>query len=89
MSEGASAAMPAYRSHKIVHALKMKTIDFHADGGATFVPEESSFAPIVLSVEYCTKHEPKAGGYYVVYQGGYMSWSPADAFEDGYTRATT
>ena len=89
MSEGAAAEMPRYRSHKQVWALKMKSIEFHEGGGATFVPEESHFSPIVLSVEYCTKHEPKAGGYYVVYQGGYMSWSPADAFEDGYTRAPT
>lgn len=26
------------------------------------------------------------GGYYVRYQDGYESWSPAEAFEEGYTR---
>lgn len=26
------------------------------------------------------------GGYYVEYDDGYMSWSPARAFEDGYTK---
>lgn len=26
------------------------------------------------------------GGYYVRYDDGYQSWSPAAAFEDGYTR---
>ena len=26
----------------------------------------------------------EAGGYYVVYDDGYTSWSPAEVFEDGY-----
>lgn len=26
------------------------------------------------------------GGYYVVYEDGFKSWSPAKAFEEGYTR---
>lgn len=36
--------------------------------------------------DYIKKHKPVAGGYYVVYKDGYKSFSPADAFEDGYTR---
>lgn len=27
-----------------------------------------------------------SGGYYVRYEDGYESWSPAKAFEEGYTR---
>ena len=34
------------------------------------------------------KHQPTVGGYYVVYKDGYKSFSPADAFESGYTRVT-
>ena len=30
------------------------------------------------------KHKPHAGGYYVVYDDGYKSFSPAKAFEEGY-----
>lgn len=30
------------------------------------------------------KHGPQVGGYYVVYADGYISYSPAAAFEDGY-----
>ncbi len=37
-------------------------------------------------IKYVRKHDPKPGGYYVVYEDGYTSWSPADAFEGGYTR---
>lgn len=36
----------------------------------------------VISAEYCEK-EGK-GGYTVVYEDGYKSWSPAEAFEKSY-----
>ncbi len=55
------------------------------DGGVIITPEEKGFAPFRVEREYVRKHEPQAGGYYVVYQDGYKSWSPADAFEEGYT----
>ena len=29
---------------------------------------------------------PRVGGYYVVYADGYKSFSPATAFEEGYTK---
>jgi hypothetical protein len=38
-----------------------------------------------VSLEYLDKHSPQAGGYYVVYEDGYRSYSPAAAFEAGYT----
>jgi len=50
------------------------------------IPEDPKFAGIKASLEYMKKHMPVAGGYYVVYEGGYVSFSPADAFEAGYTR---
>lgn len=33
-----------------------------------------------------TKHNPQIGWYYVVYEDGYVSFSPAGAFEGGYTK---
>ena len=92
----AGVEMPRYTSHKVVHALKMKEIYFdweavkeegqETDGTAVFIPEETEYSPIRLDAEYVRKHSPKAGGYYVVYDDGYKSWSPAEAFESGYTR---
>ena len=35
--------------------------------------------------EWLDKHNPEVGGYYVVYEDGYKSFSPAKAFEEGYT----
>ena len=37
--------------------------------------------------EFMDKHSPQVGGYYVVYKDGYKSYSPAQAFEEGYKRA--
>ncbi len=42
--------------------------------------------PISVSEEWVSKHSPQTGGYYVRYEDGYESFSPAKAFEDGYTR---
>lgn len=86
--------MPRYQSHKQVHALKIAAITFdrdaaqteerETDGSATITPAETGYAPFKVDHEFVHKHKPQAGGYYVVYEDGYKSWSPADAFEGGY-----
>lgn len=53
--------------------------------GAIIVPD-GHFGPIAVSLEFMTKHRPLVGGYLVFYKDGYRSFSPAEAFEDGYTR---
>jgi len=40
----------------------------------------------MVSAEYMAKHTPRAGGYWVRYEDGYESFSPATAFESGYVR---
>jgi hypothetical protein len=91
-----SREMPRYRCHKEVWALKIKDIIFDSDlantegretdGSAMVVPSDVGYAPFRVDRAYVQKHQPKVGGYYVVYQYGYKSWSPADAFESGYTK---
>lgn len=53
--------------------------------GATIVPVESGYPPFNVTQGYLEKHRPQPGGYYVLYDDGYQSWSPAEAFENGYT----
>lgn len=53
--------------------------------GAYIIPEDKNFEEFEVSIEYYKKHLPKAGGYWVLYQDGYESFSPAEAFEGGYT----
>ena len=90
----ASREMPRYRSHKEVHALKIAAIvrdgegelNRETDGSAMITPAEEGYAPFRVDREYMRKHDPQVGGYYVLYAGGYSSWSPAEAFEEGYTK---
>ncbi len=79
------AEMPKYKCYKEVWALKIADLKM-VDGGVEITPADEGFAPFAESVEYFDKHKPQVGGYYVVYKDGYKSWSPAEAFEDGYTR---
>ena len=78
--------LPKYRCYKEVHALKIKRLYQGPDGYTYMTPEEEGYGDIRLSLEYMTKHDPKPGGYYVVYEDGYKSWSPAKAFEGGYEK---
>lgn len=92
------AQMPQYQCHKKVWALKIRKVILDADlakaenretdGRATIVPEDTGFASFEVDADYVGKHNPQADGYYVVYEGGYKSWSPAEAFESGYTKIT-
>ena len=40
---------------------------------------------IEMDVNFFTKHNPETGGYLVMYDDGYMSYSPAEPFEKGYS----
>ena len=87
----AEIEMPRYKCHKEVHALKIKDIiteDLPVGHKGLpkryIVPEDDRYAPFLLPNGFM-RHNPKPGGYFVVYKGGYKSFSPAEAFEDGYT----
>ena len=92
----AATEMPRYKCHKEVHALKIERIDLDStiaiaegrdtDGSAMITPSDPGFATFKVDHEFLRKHSPKVGGYYVVYKDGYKSFSPAEAFEDGYSR---
>ncbi len=87
--------MPKYKCHKEVRALKIKAILNPNEGIAdedngerlfTFQDPGFEAAVFLIDPEYMRKHKPSIGGYYVVYEDGYQSFSPSVAFENGYTR---
>jgi len=75
--------MPRYKCHKEVDALKIIRVIRHI-GRATLV-FEPPHTSIEVDLDYLHKHNPQVGGYYVRYDDGYRSFSPAKAFEEGYT----
>ena len=80
-----SREMPKYECRKKVWALKIAGIVGDQHGGVYFQPAEPGYEKVPMSPEYVAKHKPEVGGYYVVYEDGYKSFSPASAFESGYT----
>lgn len=89
---GVSTPMPRYKCHKKVWAMKIAdvidpTVDGNeSDGTRILTIADAGYAPIRVPRDFVRKHNPQPGGYYVVYEDGYASFSPAGAFESGYAR---
>ena len=89
--------MTKWQCHKIVHAEKIGKIvrdgegeNRETDGSANIFFEGTEniegYTGLKVDHDYMFKHKPEVGGYYVVYEDGYKSFSPAEAFESGYTK---
>lgn len=80
--------MPKYQSHKKVWALKIAGVEATEDGTATIAPEEPGYDAFTTRSGWYDRFEGDESdlGYYVVYQDGFSSWSPSEAFESGYTK---
>ena len=91
---GPERELPRYKCHKEVHALKIEKIGYDPKTQKfTLTPADEGYGPFEVSQEYIDKHCPKlldlnsmVDGYYVVYEDGYASFSPAEPFENGYRR---
>lgn len=80
--------MARYVCHKNVDAGKITSIEPGLDGGRLIHYQDASGQPawVMMSWSWWDKHRPMVGGYLVQYRDGYTSYSPAQAFEEGYTR---
>lgn len=75
--------MKKYKSHKIVKAFKI--LNIQAKGLRIYIHGSTPEETVLANRAYMRKHNPQVGGYFVKYEDGYASWSPADAFEKGYS----
>ena len=76
--------LPLYRCHKVVGAAKVVAFDETEHvGEVRFETDHGAFA-----VRLAPSASPQVGGYVVRYADGYLSYSPAQAFEEGYTMVT-
>ena len=73
-----------YRSHKKVEAVQIHRIT-EGQNGEVLINDFPMVLPVVVDQEYMDRHNPRLGGYYVLYEDGYHSFSPAEAFENGYS----
>lgn len=82
------AMLPRWVSHKEVQADRIVEV---LDGsGLALMRWRLEGGAIVDVDENLARRVPSAvsaiGGYFVLYQDDYRSWSPAEAFDAGYTR---
>lgn len=92
MTDTVQVEMPKYQCHKKVWALKIASVVRDADiaegretdGSAMLSFEEEDYGDRRVGADYVHKHDPMPGGYFVVYEDGYESWSPGEDFERGY-----
>ena len=76
--------LPLWKCHKIVGAFKIDDIKIdEAEGYACLFPESLDIPEPKVTSTWMKSHNPKIGGYFVVYEDGYTSYSPASAFEKG------
>jgi len=82
-----------YRSHKVVQAMKIADVRENK-GFFVLVGETPTDAPegeqptpheIEVARSWYQKHDIDRNWYYVLYEDGYASASPPEAFEGGYT----
>lgn len=74
-----------YRCHKVVNAAKIVGIEPWNNSHEVVVLVLDGHTTANVSRDYMRKHSPKIGGYFVQYEDGYRSFSPAEPFEAGYT----
>jgi len=82
--------LPLYQCHKKVRAAKiLEIIGPHHNGGEVAqygLKVDCSCGPLIVDQYWIDRFKPVVGGYFVAYEDGYVSFSPAEAFEGGYTK---
>lgn len=86
-----SNALPRYRCHKVVEAMKITRVVEHTiEGRMRWMLLDDEGHRVDVGADWMERlpgpFDSPLGGYYVRYKDGYESWSPASEFEDGYTR---
>jgi hypothetical protein len=79
--------LPQYACHKQVGAAKITHVALKTSDNTQVVLMLGEIVPsqgIDVDHVWYEKHDPRAGGYLVEYADGYLSYSPAEAFEQGY-----
>jgi hypothetical protein len=79
--------MQTFKCHKVVEAGKIAAVVPRDADRLAYINIDGE-GTIFVADDYLKRHRPEVGGYYVKYVDGYESYSPAKAFEEGYTPVT-
>lgn len=81
--------LPLYISHKKVRALEIKSVADDADVADSRKVHftDARYAAASVPEIVFLRYTPSPGDFYVVYEDGYVSFSPAKAFTEGYKLA--
>jgi len=79
--------LPLWQCHKVVHAAQITAIGYSNNRERALLVFDG-VQRVEVAEAWMIKHSPRVGGYYVLYDDGYDSFSPRAAFEAGYTRMT-
>ena len=74
-----------FQSNKVVGAVKIKQVLGNMKGGATIIPEGKKTEEIIVSHNFMTTHNPKAGDYFTKDENGNISVIGEKEFEANYT----
>jgi len=84
--------MRKYQSHKVVEAGQITDFSFDGNKEGWSIEVDGNEWVKVTTEEYnriVGASNYTKGGYLVRYSDGYISWSPAQPFEEGYTLLDT
>lgn len=77
--------LPTYKCHKTVQADKIINIEYSRIADTYDLHLECGQV-VTVDKKFVTRALPSKGDYYIVYEDGYKSWSPKEAFDGEYTR---
>lgn len=79
--------LPQYQCHKKVRAAKITNIvDYRPHGPDVRLVFGEIDKTLEVPRAWMKRHKPVVGGYYVVYEDNYSSYSPSPSFEGGYSK---
>lgn len=76
--------MERFRSHKIVEAAEIRSIGYSPIGSSELLVALTDDTIVPVPEALAARGWPKPGDFLVRYSDGYLSWSPRQAFLDGY-----
>ncbi len=77
--------LPMWNCHKTVQAARIESIEDFSPG--SYILGLQGGKKVLVTKEWMGKRGAHTGGYFVVYEDGYTSFSPSTAFESGYSLA--